>query len=171
MRYRYIDKSDYKYRVYENGDIEIMFGSDKRKTAYPRLVNQHKNKQGYTKVRIFVNGRYRNFFTHRLVAQAFISNPKNKKTVNHINGVKNDNRIENLEWATQQENNRHARRTGLSVNKLGEDNLLSKIILDTESGVFYSCAREVSDLYNIPYSTMRSKLNGRLKNNTKFIYA
>ena len=171
MKDKLIPKTSNKYRVYENGIIQIMYGDDTRKNPYPRLVTQHKNKQGYAKVRIFVDGKYRNFFVHRLVAQNFICNPKNKKTVNHINGIKDDNNVINLEWATQKENNRHARNTGLNVNKLGKDNKLSKIVLDTQTGVFYECVREVSELYNIPYSTMRSKLYGNTKNNTPFIYA
>ena len=47
----------------------------------------------------------------------------------------------------------------------------AKIVLDVNSGVFYSCAKEVSDLYNIPHSTLRARLNGSFINNTKWIYA
>ena len=62
---------------------------------------------------------------HRLVAIAFIPNPENKPQVNHKNGVKYINVLDNLEWATNSENVKHAFDTGLKFSKLGEDNSLS----------------------------------------------
>lgn len=55
-------------------------------------------------------------YVHRLVAQAFIDNPTNRRCVNHKNGCKYDNRLENLEWCTHQENVRHAFSSGLVGN-------------------------------------------------------
>lgn len=65
------------------------------------------------------------FRIHRLVADAFIPNPGNKKTVNHKNGIKTDNRVENLEWATYSENNNHAIDNGLRKMPKGQANRLS----------------------------------------------
>lgn len=60
--------------------------------------------KGYKTVRLYVDGKKKVFFVHRLVAKTFIPNPENKATVNHINEDKNDNRVENLEWMTNLEN-------------------------------------------------------------------
>ena len=54
---------------------------------------------------------------HRLVALMFIKNPKNKKTINHKNGIKTDNRVNNLEWNTHSENVLHSYRNGLQIPK------------------------------------------------------
>lgn len=63
---------------------------------------------------------------HRLVAEAFIPNPENKPVVNHINGLKNDNRIENLEWCTLTENEHHAYNSKLMRGAIGKKNGNSK---------------------------------------------
>ena len=66
-------------------------------------MKQQSDKDGYCTVNLRKDGKYRKFFVHRLMALTYIPNPEGKETVNHINEIKNDNRLENLEWATRKE--------------------------------------------------------------------
>ncbi len=82
------------------------------------------NKRGYVNISSRINGRKGKCICckiHRLVAKTYIPNPLNKPDVNHINGIKTDNRVENLEWCTAKENMRHAVNTGLIIPKQGCD--------------------------------------------------
>ena len=78
--------------------------------------------------RVVIKGK--DFKQHRVIALAFIPNPEGKPEVNHINGIKNDNSVLNLEWATRKENSIHAYNTGLSKPMLGEKHGKSKLTLD-----------------------------------------
>lgn len=96
--------------------------------SLPRLTKNNQAKF-FTKGKIMTEGFYKDWYrsvilidknhkkktfkVHRLVAEAFILNPENKKDVNHKNGIKADNKAENLEWATRSENISHAYENGI----------------------------------------------------------
>ena len=78
---------------------------------------------GYVATGLTKNKKEHYKYVHRLVAEAFVSNPNNKGQVNHKNGIKNDNSVENLEWVTPSENIRHAIETGLLKYKKKENTI------------------------------------------------
>ena len=89
--------NDYpNYLIYEDGKVF----SKKRKI----FIKPSYNKDGYLKLRLCKKCKYKNFYIHRLIALHYIPNPNNKPEVDHINRITDDNRIENLQWLTQQEN-------------------------------------------------------------------
>ena len=85
-----------------------------------KIIAKVTNRQGYVVFNLRKDGRKKQVFLHRVVASAFVENPFGYPQVNHINGDKEDNRAENLEWCTAKENIHHAFATGLSVAKKGE---------------------------------------------------
>lgn len=85
------------------------------------------------------NGEAKRLSVHRLVAEAFIPNHENKPQVNHINGIKTDNRAVNLEWATCSENWAHAYKSGLIKRRSGDNATYRKISSDI--------AKQIRSLY------------------------
>ena len=79
-----------------------------------KLLNGSLDKNNYRVVSLFSENVQKTVKVHRVVALTFLPNILNKTQVNHINGIKDDNRLTNLEWATPLENTRHANRTGLT---------------------------------------------------------
>jgi hypothetical protein len=102
MRFKFLHN---RYYLWENGDI---FDTVKDCQLFPFV-----HKSGYLHITLYNNGVQLSCKHHRLMAESFIPNPENKKCVNHKNGMKTDDRLENLEWATHSENTQHAYDNGL----------------------------------------------------------
>lgn len=107
---------------------------------------------------------------HVLVADAYIPNPNNLPEINHLKGNKADCRWFMLERSTRKQNIRHAFETGLSKPRFGLDNSFTKIILNTQTGIFYYGNKEAADSCEINWNYLKSMLSGHNKNKTSFIY-
>lgn len=97
---------------------------------YDKIMSESIHPNGYTGITIQDNKITKKYLVHRLVAEHFIPNPENKPQVNHINGIKTDNRVTNLEWVTVEENHKHAVETGLLTIGYGEDAPSGKLTND-----------------------------------------
>ena len=97
---------------YDNYEISNLANIRNKKTKY--LFKSKSPKQRYIQILLSKNNKNKSVALHRLVAQVFIENPENKSDVNHIDGNKRNNSVENLEWVTHSENMIHASKSGLT---------------------------------------------------------
>lgn len=99
-----------RYFVSNYGRIKSI-GGKKGKTEY-KIMKQSTINSGYKTIKLFVNGKHETFLVHRLVAIAFLGEHPGLD-INHKNGIKTDNRLNNIEWCTRKENMEHCSRMGL----------------------------------------------------------
>lgn len=115
------DIKDYEglYQVSNLGRIKslgrYMKNHSKKQWIEEKILTPQLNQGGYMVVGLCKNGKRKVHRIHRIIAEAFIPNSENKPYINHINGIKTDNTITNLEWCTNSENVQHGWDTGLHV--------------------------------------------------------
>lgn len=164
-----------------------------------RLLNATKNNKGYLRFHLCKNGAKKIFSYQRMMALHFIPNPKNYPLVRHKDDNKLNNEISNLEWGTSKDNSEDMVKRGRSLKgernpqygkrgelapnfgKNGEQNSMfgntrgkchrARLVLNTQTGIFYDCIADAADSINSNYNTLASKLRGHDRNNTPLIYA
>lgn len=152
-----------KYRVTKSG----MIYSDISK----RFLKIKANMYGYMQTMIKVGGKNKNIRVHRLIAMTFIKNddPLNKTQVNHINDDKKDNKVENLEWVTNQQNAKHAHLNGLNTT-IHAANKNKKKLIDVITKQTFNSVGEAAKYINMASTRLSSMMTGKIKNTTKLKY-
>jgi hypothetical protein len=128
-----------------------------------KKMKPHKTKKGYLRTCLRKNNKSIPFLVHRLVLYAFKDNVDDKLEVNHINGIKHDNRFENLEWVTSSENSIHAINLGLKIMKKGVEHGMSKLtekeVLEIRAIGRSMTQKEIGKKYGIVHSQVGFILN------------
>lgn len=132
MEFKDIKGWEDKYEISDTGIVISKARTRKGKRGcdlrMPRREMKHNNNHnGYATIALCQNSKTKRSFVHRLVYETFVTEIPAGMQINHINGIKTDNRISNLELTTPLENTRHAWRTGLSKKRLGEKCSTSKL--------------------------------------------
>lgn len=163
------------YQVSTMGRIKSLSRKDMRGRCINEIILKpyRDGDLGYVAVSLLKNGVSKRFKVHRLVASAFIPKQEDKDQVNHKNGIKNDNRIINLEWVTSSENRRHAldvlkvKSSGGHKNKLGVLHHCSKLVKATHLNNgeirFFGSAAEAARELNIGSGSVPRVCNGTYK--------
>ncbi len=150
-----------KYSITTDG---IVHSFHKRK----HVIRKQSVKKGYNICAVMLNGQLKHMLVHRLVALTYIPNPENLPFINHKDGNKQNNNINNLEWISRLGNSQHAAATGLY--KVKGDHGRARVVLNTQTGIFYGTRSEAyQTITNMGKSKFWNMLQGHIHNTSNFI--
>lgn len=161
-----------KYQASNIGNIKNMITN--------KVLKQYIGSNGYYRIGLYKDKKTKVFEVHRLITKTFIDNVENKKEVNHIDGNKLNNNINNLEWVTHKENINHAWKTKLfepvreASRRYGKDNPAAKRVVqyDLKGNIIkrYDCIVEAVRETNISKTNIGKCCNYRQKTAGGYIW-
>lgn len=150
------------YAISDNGDVKRI--TSKKGATAGKILKKRPDKNGYITYSLRKDGKEYPVKAHRLVATHFLVNPENKVEVNHINCIKSDNRVSNIEWVTSSENRLHAWANNLRGRTKNGISLKCSI-----TGVTYKSIAEAAKAIGMGKNRLRCQINGIYKNQTSLI--
>jgi hypothetical protein len=148
--------------------------SNKLRSVPEKIIKSKINKHGYECVQLHDDGARKHITVHRVVALAFITNSCGKPQINHIDGIKTNNSVTNMEWCTNSENMIHAHKLGLVQMPLGEKHYMSKAITqynkDGEYIKNYKCMSDAQRELGIDTSCITRCCKGKYQTAGGFIW-
>lgn len=135
-----------------------------------RIMKVYEDQDGYYCVNIQRGNKEQHVRIHRLVAQAFIPNPENKPQVNHKDGNKKNNHVDNLEWCTNRENVHHAIKTGLKRPQTPSSSKRNKRLRCIETGQVFESINEASRVLGVSSWTIESRVYNCARSYTKRLH-
>ena len=144
------------YSVSRNGEI--------RNDKTGRVLKQIYDNKGYLHINLYENGKKKKITVHRLVAEAFIPNSENKPCVDHINAIRDDNRVENLRWCTHKENsNNPLTIKNNSEAQSGENHPRCKKVICVTTGEIFDYINQASEKYKVAHESISACCRGKRK--------
>lgn len=153
-----------RYEVSNEGkvrsvDIYLNGRGGKKRLCKGKIKPLHRNNRGYVVVNLCKDGKTSSLLVHRLVAEAFVPNTRNKPQVNHIDGNITNNRADNLEWVTDNENKAHSSITTGGTQRPKRAVVLTKVT--TGKSIIFAGLREAERALDLDHGSTTKVLKGK----------
>jgi hypothetical protein len=132
-----------------------------------RILKLNFDSSGYRTVKLYKDGIKKTQKVHRLVIISFKDNPTNLPEVNHIDGIKVNNTVENLEWCSRLQNMQHATKSGLRIGSTGENNHTAKLKVENVIFIKYALKNnthtqsQLANMFNVNYGVINQVKQNR----------